>query len=60
MEFILHGMKLRQSCVQDDCLQVVQDEWWPYNVADVCDFCIWSIYLQLQYFFLHCICIVFF
>ena len=28
-------MKLRQSCVQDDCLQMVQDEWWPYNVADV-------------------------
>ena len=43
MEFILHGMKLRQSCVQDDCLQMVQDEWWPYNVADVCDFCIWSM-----------------
>ena len=44
MEFILHGMKLRQSCVQDDCLQMVQDEWWPYNVADVCVFfCIWSM-----------------
>ena len=37
-------MKLRQSCVQDDCLQMVQDEWWPYNVANVCDFfCIWSM-----------------
>ena len=31
-------MKLRQSCVQDDCLQMVQDEWWPCNVANVCDF----------------------
>ena len=37
-------MKLRQSCVQDRCLRVVQDEWWPYNVANVCDFfCIWSM-----------------
>ena len=37
-------MRLRQSCVQDRCLRMVQDEWWPCNVANVCDlFCIWSM-----------------
>ena len=38
MEFILHGMKLRKSYLQDDGLRMVQDERWPYNVADVYDF----------------------
>ena len=31
-------MKLRKSYLQDDGLRMVQYEWWPYNVADVCDF----------------------
>ena len=43
MEFILHGMKLRKSYLQDDGLRMVQYEWWPYIVADVYDFCIWSM-----------------
>ena len=38
MEFLLHGMKLRKSYLQDGCLRMVQCEWWPYNVADVYDF----------------------
>ena len=42
-EFILQGMKLRKSYLQDDGLRMVQYEWWPYNVADVYDFCIWSM-----------------
>ena len=43
VEFILHGMKLRESCLRDGCLRMVRYEWWPYNVADVYDFCIWSM-----------------
>ena len=43
MESILHGMRLRQSHLQDGFRRMVQYEWWPYNVADVYDFCIWSM-----------------
>ena len=31
VESILHGMKLRQSYLQDGFLRMMHYEWWPYN-----------------------------